>query len=174
MNPLLDAYLCKKYPKIFANRGKSMRESCMYWGIDVGDGWFYIVDALCHRIQYWCDNPPWVEGKDGSYEPPVANPRAQVVFDQVKEKFSALRIYYTGGDEYIRGLVDCAEGVSIRTCEVCGAMDHDVVVTTGWNTTLCIEHAKDRKFASRNDDELNKIWEQIEDENKRKTTPNVS
>lgn len=51
MTPELDAALCKKYPKIFVNRDKSMMESCMYWGLDVGDGWYNIIDAMCLTIQ---------------------------------------------------------------------------------------------------------------------------
>jgi hypothetical protein len=46
---------------------------------------------------------------------------AQVTLDQVKEKFGTLRFYYTGGDDYISGLVSMAESMSGITCEGCGA-----------------------------------------------------
>jgi hypothetical protein len=45
----------------------------------------------------------------------------QVTLDQVKEKFGTLRFYYTGGDEYISGLVSMAESMSGVICESCGA-----------------------------------------------------
>lgn len=51
MSPELDQQLCEKYPKIFADRNKSIRESCMAWGFDIGDGWFNIIDTLCANIQ---------------------------------------------------------------------------------------------------------------------------
>lgn len=55
MTPENDAKLCAKYPKIFADRGKNMQESCMYWGLAVGDGWYNLIDILCLTIQSHID-----------------------------------------------------------------------------------------------------------------------
>ena len=44
----------------------------------------------------------------------------QVTLDQVKEKFGTLRFYYTGGDDYISGMVSLAESLTAVTCESCG------------------------------------------------------
>ena len=44
----------------------------------------------------------------------------QVTLDQVKEKFGTLRFYYSGGDDYISGLVSMAESMTGVTCEECG------------------------------------------------------
>jgi len=63
MNEHLDKYLCEKYPKIFADRDKSPKETCMCWGFP-GDGWFFIIDTLCSNIQHHIDNPQWVEKSD--------------------------------------------------------------------------------------------------------------
>ena len=41
----------------------------------------------------------------------------QVTLDQVKEKFGTLRFYYSGGDDYISGLVSMAESMTGVTCE---------------------------------------------------------
>ena len=60
-------------------------------------------------------------------------------FLQIKEKFGGLRMYHTGGSDYIAGAVDAAEYQSYRVCEVCGAPG----VTRnnrGWIQTLCDEH----------------------------------
>jgi len=59
----------------------------------------------------------------------------QVTLDQVKEKFGTLRFYYTGGDEYISGMVTMAEAMSGCTCEGCGnpGERHG----GGWVRTLC-------------------------------------
>jgi len=62
----------------------------------------------------------------------------QVTLDQVKEKFGTLRFYYSGGDDYIRGLVSMAESMSGVTCETCGKPG----TSTGgsWIKTVCVEH----------------------------------
>lgn len=51
MNEQLDVALCNKYPKIFAERHKSMQETAMCWGFEHGDGWYDIIDKLCLNIQ---------------------------------------------------------------------------------------------------------------------------
>ena len=59
----------------------------------------------------------------------------QVTLDQVKEKFGTLRFYYTGGDEYISGLVSMAEAMSGCTCEECG--NPGKRNGGGWVRTMC-------------------------------------
>jgi hypothetical protein len=59
MHQLLDEYICKKYPKIFVDRHKSEMESCMHWGLAIGNGWLSLIDELCRQIQHHIDNPPW-------------------------------------------------------------------------------------------------------------------
>jgi hypothetical protein len=59
----------------------------------------------------------------------------QVTLDQVKEKFGTLRFYYTGGDDYISGLVSMAESMSGCTCESCGNPGKQT--SGGWIKTIC-------------------------------------
>lgn len=65
----------------------------------------------------------------------------QVVAEQVKEKFGGLRYYYSGGDATIDGMVQMAELLSNRTCEVCGdsAVNKN---TAGWGGTRCTKHTR--------------------------------
>jgi hypothetical protein len=56
MKQELDDLLCKKYPKIFAQRNWDMSQTCMCWGFDCGDGWFNIIDQLCGLIQWQVDS----------------------------------------------------------------------------------------------------------------------
>jgi len=56
MTQELDEKLCKKYPKIFANRYGDMRTTCMCWGMDCGDGWYQIIDSLCSNLQWNTDH----------------------------------------------------------------------------------------------------------------------
>jgi hypothetical protein len=131
MKQELDKLLCEKYPKMMINRNLPMTETCMCWGFTCGDGWFNILDQLMGNIQHHID---W-KNRNGEVVP-------QVTLDQVKEKFGTLRFYYTGGDEYISGLVSMAESMSGVTCEVCGNPGERV--GGGWITTLCEEHAQAR------------------------------
>ena len=127
MNEKLDELLCQRYPKMMVNREKSMMETCMCWGFECGDGWFNILDQLMGNIQHHID---W-KNKNGE----VVH---QVTLNQVKEKFGTLRFYYTGGDNYIDGMVTMAESMSGVTCEECGLPGTQT--QGGWIKTACAAH----------------------------------
>jgi hypothetical protein len=131
MKEELDRQLCEKYPLIFADRNKSMQETCMCWGFEHGDGWYNIIDSLCANIQNHID---W-QNRQGEKVP-------QVVATQVKEKFGTLRFYYNGGDDVIDGMVRMAESWSAVACEECGAPGTQN--GQGWIKTLCETHRKER------------------------------
>lgn len=127
MKQELDDYLCNKYPKLFIERDLPATETCMCWGFACGDGWFNILDQLCQNIQRHLD---W-KNRDSEVV-------AQVVVEQVKEKFGTLRFYYRGGDDYVRGLVSMAESMTEVTCESCGSGAKTVWPKGGgWVHTTC-------------------------------------
>ena len=132
-----DTYLCTTFPKMFVNRYKPMTETTMCWGFECGNGWYHIIRVLCSNIQHHID---WRNRKNelNPNQPIVP----QVTVDQVKEKFGTLRFYYTGGDDYIDGLVSMAESMSSVICEVCG--NSGSTLGRGWLTTLCEKHAEER------------------------------
>ena len=174
MHLLLDKYLCNKYPKIFADRNKPMSETCMCWGFSHKDGWFYLIDSLCNKIQYHIDSHN--EAFDKGYEWAVnAGKIEQVVALQVKEKFSGLRFYYRGGDEKVRGMVDLAEDLSYNICEICGVMNNSVGRNPkGWHITTCETHAASEKnFQVNGDKKLEKIWKQIDKDSKKQEKKEV-
>lgn len=129
MNKANDKKLCKKYPKIFAKRGADMRTTCMCWGFECGDGWFWLIDQLCSALQSRIDNT--------CPAPP------QVVAEQVKEKWGGLRLYFSGGDSTACGMIDFAERLSYSFCEVCGTTNNVGRTTKGYITTLCGACAKE-------------------------------
>lgn len=108
MSPELENKIYEKYPKMFADRNKSPQETCMCWGLEVGDGWYDLIDTLCEALTYTFTTSIRIDEEDGKrlgieptswsgdptpkyyfkVEPP------QVVADQVKEKFGSLRFYY--------------------------------------------------------------------------------
>jgi hypothetical protein len=125
MKQELDKLLCEKYPKMMVNRNSPMTETCMCWGFECGDGWYNILNQLMGNIQHHID---W-KNRNGEVVP-------QVTLDQVKEKFGTLRFYYTGGDDYISGMVTMAEAMSGCTCESCGnPAERDS--NGGWVRTIC-------------------------------------
>lgn len=123
MNKELDEKLVNKYSKIFKNRHESMVNTCMCWGFECDDGWYWLIDNLCENIQLYIDNNEHLNID-------------QVVATQVKEKFGGLRFYYTGGDKKIDGMVNQVENMSYNICEKCGSFD-DVTQTKGWIKSLC-------------------------------------
>lgn len=108
MSPELEQKLFKKYPSIFRDTNKSPQESCMAFGLEIGDGWYYLIDILCEALTYTFTTSIEVDEEDGirlgikpstwkgdekpRYFLEVRQP--QVIADQVKEKFGTLRFYY--------------------------------------------------------------------------------
>jgi hypothetical protein len=106
MKTELEKKLLEKYPKIFGDRTKPMTEGRMFLGLEVGDGWYNLIDTLCEALTNTYTTSIELDEEDGkrlgiepykslagdSYyftsEPP------QVIATQVKEKYGTLRFYY--------------------------------------------------------------------------------
>ena len=130
--------LYEKYPDLFINKDKTPMQSCMSFGIECNIGWYDIMSSVCYQITQrekniknnleYCKknniNPPALET---CYMP--------VTFDQVKEKYGGLRIYFSGGDDYVDGLISMAEEMSYKICERCGCPGSSN--KQGWIMTLC-------------------------------------
>ena len=123
--------LYEKYPELFVNRHKSPMESCMSFGIECNLGWYNILSSLCWTIKQHEENI----ASHKKHSPETTKEYYPVKFDQVKEKFGGLRAYYSGGNDYIRGLVTMAETMSYKICEVCG--NKGKANKSGWIITLC-------------------------------------
>ena len=131
MSPELENQLYADFPLLFDNRHKSPMESCLSMGIECGDGWYDLIRSVCWEITQREKNIKArlkYEGKD-------ERNCIEVRFDQIKEKFGGLRIYYSGGDDYVRGVVNMAEEMSYKLCENCG--NKGKPNEKGWIMTLC-------------------------------------
>lgn len=179
-NQELDEFLCKTYPKMFRDRHAPMTQTCLCWGLEIGDGWANILLSLCDNIQWHIDESRKTRARAIKFNRAMkralggdttelirlnsfggaitkqtlelvdramtrANPYRdvpdachQVVVTQVKEKYGTLRFYYSGGDEYISGLVNMAESMSECTCEQCGAPGE--LNSGGWLSVKCDTH----------------------------------
>jgi hypothetical protein len=190
MKQELDKLLCERYPKMMVNRNKDMKETCMCWGFECGDGWFNILDQLMGSIQHhidWRDkqragaikyNEMATQAKAGNFDLFEEDMKAlpndeykekrlgeivagdfrsvpesipQVTLDQVKEKFGTLRFYYSGGDDYISGMVSLAESMTGVTCESCGNIGESR--GGGWIHTYCTPCEEARELARKKQDE---------------------
>ncbi len=155
MTPELDQHIREKYPLIFADRCE----------MSIGDGWFDIIDMLCANIQNRIENvvtqrkyaiewnedvndPEYVWTKFGEREDrEVPELVEQVVATQIKEKFGTLRFYYSGGDDYIRGLETMAESMTSRICEDCGSPGFArSTKKQRWVRVLCEKHAEEQGY----------------------------
>lgn len=138
MDAELENKLYEKYPQFFSNKDKSIKESCMAWGCEHGNGWFDILSSLCWMIKQHEDNIVWRKKYLQENEPEKLSQEPEyfpVKFDQIKEKFGTLRVYFSGGDDYVEGLISMAEAISGKICETCGNKGEPS--KGGWIMTLC-------------------------------------
>lgn len=133
MNQELQNQLIKKYPSLFSLKDNKTEPIGAY-GIECDAGWYDILDSLCFMIAQQERN---IEGNNKyritQNQQPVEHEPFK--FTQIKEKFGVLRIYYNGGNEYIRGLIGMAECWSYKTCETCG--EKGQADKKGWIKVLC-------------------------------------
>jgi hypothetical protein len=130
--------LYEKYPELFSNKNKDIRSSCMTWGCECGLGWYDILSSLCWMLNKHEENISERIAIRNKYQKPNDESDLNyesVKFDQIKEKFGGLRIYHSGGDDYIDGLIGMAESFSYKICEVCG--ERGKPNKGGWIVTLC-------------------------------------
>ena len=139
MRQELDEYLCKVYPKMMVNRNKDMKETCMCWGFEVGDGWYKLIYELILNVRF-------NDEAKGKWITKVT---------QCKEKFGGLRFYVTGTSDKNWDLIREAEKKSYGVCEVTGSEVEVGVWNAGWVRTICKKEALS-KFAKMSDaNELN-------------------
>lgn len=132
MSPELDAKLHTDYPLIFVVEPiadpddpamTAVQSPFAHWGFECGDGWYDLIDTLCLQLQF-----------------ATKNGAPQVVASQVKEKFGVLRFYTRGQNDNQEGMIELAEAMSARLCEVCG--NRGRIVKNRWLRTRCPLHAQ--------------------------------
>lgn len=132
MKSELQQKLYDKYPSLFVNKDKTVQQSCMAFGIECSSGWYNLIDSVCSLIDSYQQN---LARENKEFSP--------VTFDQVKSKWGGLRLYFSGGDDYIKGVVSMAEEMSYKTCEICG--DVGSPNKSGWIATLCEKHKENNE-----------------------------
>lgn len=138
MNNELQNQLYEKYPQLFVNKDKTPMQSPMCFGIETGEGWYEIVSSLCWMIKQHEDSIIWQTQWKQQTDPEYQSDYFPVKFDQIKEKYGGLRVYFSGGDQYIEGLVSMAEAISYHICDVCG--NKGEANKGGWISVRCEAH----------------------------------
>jgi hypothetical protein len=107
---------------------------------ECAEGWFPIIETAIYLCEEYC--------KENSLT---------INFEQIKEKFGTLRMYYVVTEknhsknyvaniDYIRGVIKTAECISAKTCEFTGRPGKLYTKKGeefGWWKTLCSETAKE-------------------------------
>jgi hypothetical protein len=138
MSPELEQKLFDDFPLLFDNRYKSPMESPMVFGIECSDGWYDLIRTVCWDIKTHEENIARQTVWKLKDNPEYKCEYYPVRFDQVKEKYGGLRLYYTGGDDFVTGLTHFAESMSYKICEVCGNKGEPN--KGGWISVRCEAH----------------------------------
>jgi hypothetical protein len=157
MKPELQKKLYDKHPLIFADKDLPMDRTCMCWGIECGDGWYDILDALCDELENIHQNyglitkATQVKEKFGTlrfytrchYDDEMVEEREDGQFYQVAYRNEGKCVPYEqsrkmeeGPDCIARGAINMAERMSAITCEICGS-SHAKLRGGGWLVTWC-------------------------------------
>jgi hypothetical protein len=159
----------------------------MQFGFECEDGWYFLLNNLMGSIQWhieqenerrdkeprikWLDKLSWKLrirtfhkikllkwiGERIYDKQPRGVPHLYFQVNQIKEKFGGLRFEYSGGDDYIDGMVALAESMSYGICEFCGTTK-DVGRTEGWVFTIC------KSCYNKNERAQNLVWHINKDE----------
>ena len=142
MREELENQIRQKYPKMFVKETVTRRDGTTFernacWGMDVGDGWYNLIDTLCGVIQNEVDNDIIQHGyKVKRGEATEDDAPVQTFPVQIKEKFGGLRFYVNGGSREVHGAIHMAESMSYHICETCG--NPGKPNNDGWIKTLCV------------------------------------
>jgi hypothetical protein len=169
MKSELEKKLISRYPDFFRDVTKSPQETCMCWGVETGDGWYDIIDSLCGFLTDLRENRHYYlrlkdQYRDNKNHGSIDFNCPEIIFDQVKEKYGTLRVYwhFAGSEDYedikpkledpdeldraidrymniVDGVIDFCEYLSSKTCEVTGKPGK--LYSKGWCVTLCKEEA---------------------------------
>ena len=137
MNKELQQKLYERFPALYRQHSLDMRQTCMCWGFEHGDGWFDLIWMLSLALED---------------EAKASGTVIEAV--QVKEKFGGLRFYHNGTTKRTHDLVALAERMADLTCEECGKFGRTTHREVGgWMKTVCEEHAKELGYVWKGRDE---------------------
>lgn len=111
--------MIKRHPNLFKDVNDP-KKSLICFGFEHDNGWNHLIEGLLESIAWRIKNKNL--------------PDFNIV--QIKQKYSRLRFYVHGADDYIHGMISSVESISGFICEECGkpgVLDEDY----GWLKILC-------------------------------------
>ena len=132
--------MVEKCPLLYGDivEGLPIDSTCMSWGFIIGSGRFELVRDISMKLEVILQ---------GMSEDDRRSNRAF----QVKEKFGGLRFHLHSGTEEMLDLIDEAESLSYKTCEICGSKGH-LRNDLSWIATLCEKHYEERLQSIKGDE----------------------
>lgn len=141
--------LAKRYPDLFL-KAKIDR-------INVGIGWYSLIDTLCEKIsetveqtrfqiRYLTDNNNAGENWARINELEImlaADINELPTLINIKEKFGGMYISVQDGSVTIQNFISFVHTLSMHTCEHCGMPG--TARNDGWTKTLCNKHHRERE-----------------------------
>jgi|AntAceMinimDraft_11_1070367.scaffolds.fasta_scaffold49548_2 hypothetical protein len=139
-----------KYEALFTNWPLLFQKAQIGDHIEVGPGWYNILDVLCQQLSHGAESKMqqvlYYENQPNVDQKKLENARADLdrlidelpTIVQIKEKFGGLRFYVDGGTTEHGNYIQFAEAMSGRTCDVCGGVGK--LRTGGWLRVLCDSH----------------------------------
>ncbi|MBS0557605.1 MAG: hypothetical protein JSR27_09370 [Proteobacteria bacterium] len=132
MNGYLQRELFARYPKLFPPAEWVAGLDSSSRGIACGDGWYNVIDRLCASLQ---------KDIDISGEP-------QAVAVQVREKGGGLLFYVRPCTQRQRGMIDLAQAMAKRICEICGAPGREYSKEGDYIYRFCEKHRIEHQAAN--------------------------
>lgn len=149
---MTNADLIKKYPLLFSNKDPNIPINL--FGIECKDGWASLLDTtfslmyakynhVFNIYKFWQNKTPCerasqfeIDRETSHYANEVEKEQIKLpTVQQIKEKFGTLRLYCDNVDERTEGIIEMAEAMSAKICEVCGSNGERR--KGGWIRTLC-------------------------------------
>lgn len=130
MDKELDEKLVKDFPNLYRDRNGDIRNTCMSFGFECGNGWESLIRKLSSQLEALILELPEEE-------------RSSYCASQVKEKYGSLRFYMTYSTDAMDDLIAAYENISGQTCEVTGKSG-TLKKIGGWYSTLCDEEYEKR------------------------------
>jgi len=100
------------------------------------NGWFSLLSNLFSNILHY---------EESKKDDPLYSP---IIILDIKEKFGRLNIYFENGDDYVEGMINFAENMSLSICECCGTNKSDILgYTDRYMSVVCKEcYDRDDKY----------------------------
>lgn len=137
--------MMEEFPILYQQKSLSMTETCMCWGIECGEGWYFPLRDLSNKLESLNET----FGKIYGFEIQAA---------QVKSKYGILHFYWeihltnknttnlSYFNDIVEKLIKEAEEECFNTCEKCGrfigSRHSPRCETQGWISYLCEDCAK--------------------------------